>query len=246
MIHRYKMMAVCDAKLKAILSNINIMVGPLLAIFFTLIMRFVYGKIADGTPSTALLAMVLNMGVLFNISMTGMFTTSLCLAEEKEKHTLRTLMTSSVNGTEFFLGSIIPPMFIMVIVNIIVLFVSGLPLNAVHIPSYFISTTAAGIISCILGMVFGIYAKSQTSASTLTTPAMLIIMMVPMFGNAVPALAKLSGYIFTGAVTDMISQWGTHAQKALGIKSILVLAIEFVLISAVFLLIYKRNGFEKE
>lgn len=246
MIHGYKLMAVCDAKFKAILNNMNIMVGPLLAIFFTLAMRFLYGRVTDGDIPPELFATVLNMGVLFNITMTGMFTTSLCLAEEKEKHTLRTLMTSSVNGNEFFLGSIIPPMVIMVIVNVIILYASGLPLERIHMPSYFIATTASGIISCILGMVLGIFAKSQTSASTITTPAMLVILLIPMFGNAVPSLAKISGYLFTGTVTDMINQWGTDAQKALGTKNILVLAAEFILITMVFLFIYKRNGFEKE
>ena len=36
-----------------------------------------------------------------NTSMTGIYCVAASLAEEKEKHTLRTLMTSSVNGLEF-------------------------------------------------------------------------------------------------------------------------------------------------
>lgn len=246
MIHGHKLMAVCDAKLKAILNNMNILVGPLLAVFFTLAMRFMYSNIFDGPMNDSLYCMILNLGLLFNICMTGMFITSLSLAEEKEKHTLRTLMTSSVSGIEFFLGSILPPMFIMIIINVLLLPVSGISLDIVNLPSYLIASTLSGVISCILGMVLGIFAKSQASASTLTTPAMLLFLCVPMFGSQIESLQTFSGFLFTGAVSDMVYAWNKHAGQFISLKSILVLVIELILITCIFLYIYKRNGFEKD
>ena len=68
-------------------------------------MKILYRSIADGKINMD--GYALSLGVLMNISM-SVYCTAAALAEEKEKNTLRTLMTSSVNGLEFFLGSIIP------------------------------------------------------------------------------------------------------------------------------------------
>ena len=51
--------------------------------------------------------------------MTGIYCVAASLAEEKEKHTLRTLMTSSVNGLEFFIGSLLPALLLLMIVNVL-------------------------------------------------------------------------------------------------------------------------------
>ena len=246
MIHVHKLTAVCETKLKAILYNMNIMIAPLLSVGFTVLMKIVFGQIAEEGMPSVMMGNVLNFGVLFNICMTGMFTTSLSLAEEKEKHTLRTLMTSSVNGAEFFLGSIIPPMIIMILVNLCILPISGMPAETIHIPSYLLVTTLAGLASCILGLVVGIFAKNQASASTLTTPALMILLMVPMFGPMIKSISKVSDFLFTGVVTNMITKWAEGEKESVGIFGIAVLVIETALTAVVFLWIYKKNGFEKE
>ena len=61
-------------------------------------------------------------GVLMNICMTGIYCVAALLAEEKKKHTLRTLMTSSVNGLEFSIGSLLPSLALLIIVNVLCVF----------------------------------------------------------------------------------------------------------------------------
>ena len=63
-----------------------------------------------------------------NTSMTGIYCVAASLAEEKEKHTLRTLMTSSVNGLEFFIGSLLPALLLLMIVNVLCVFLAGVSL----------------------------------------------------------------------------------------------------------------------
>ena len=102
-LHLRKLSAILEMKFRALLSK-NFIIGPIFAIGFSFLMDRIYNIITDGAVDMS--GMALAMGVLMNICMTGVYVTAACLAEEKEKYTLRTLMTSSVNGLEFCLGSL--------------------------------------------------------------------------------------------------------------------------------------------
>lgn len=182
-----KLLAVTEMKARALFDK-NVIIVPIMILGITILMRFVYGAMMDGKELPAqLLATVLNLGLTMNITMTGTFVTSAALAEEKEKHTLRMLMTSSVNGIEFFLGSIIPPFIEIMILNIALIPISGIFLASIPLGMYLLATALASITSCILGMLLGIYAKNQMSASTLTTPVILVFMLIPSFSAFIPS-----------------------------------------------------------
>ena len=103
-IHFRKLSAVTEMKMRTLMSK-NFIIMPIFSLGFTFLMKILYRSIAAGKITMA--GYALSLGVLMNISM-SVNCTAAALAEEKEKITLRTLMTSSVNGLEFFLGSIIP------------------------------------------------------------------------------------------------------------------------------------------
>ena len=84
-------------------------------------------------------------------------------------------MTSSVNGLEFFLGSIIPVIILSTAVNVLCVFIVQLTLSGSQWGAYLIITTVCTFIASVVGMIFGIYAKTQVSASTITTPALINI-----------------------------------------------------------------------
>lgn len=190
-----KVSAVMWAKSRA-LTDKNMILGPVMILGLTVGMRFLYQSMRNGEPLTpTLLSMVLNLGLNMNITMTGMFGTSAALAEEKEKFTLRALMTSSVSSLEFFVGSILPPFLEIMAVNVALIPVSGVSMAMINVPLYLLVTAIASVTSCIIGMIIGIFAKNQMSASTLTSPAMLVFMLIPTFGNFTPFLEKLSGFL---------------------------------------------------
>ena len=96
-LHMNKIMAIAQVKTKAFMGK-NCIIMPLFALGFTLLMRILYGKMANGGSSAdSMNAYALSMGLVMNIGMCGIYCTSLLLAEEKENKTLRVLMTSSVN-----------------------------------------------------------------------------------------------------------------------------------------------------
>ena len=241
-----KVCAVVWAKSRA-LTDKNIILAPLMILGITVGLRYLYGAMMEGEAlSPSLMAMVLNLGLTMNITMTGMFVTSAGLAEEKEKHTLRALMTSSVNGLEFFLGSLIPPFLETQFVSILLIPVSGLSLAQIDLVQYVLVTSIASITSCILGMIVGIFAKNQMSASTLTSPLIFVFMLIPVFGNMLPVFQNMSRFLFTGVVSNLVSCYANGDAYSLGLLDVTVLLGEIILAVGIFVMCYRRNGYEVE
>ena len=93
-------------------------------------------------------------------------------------------------------------------------------------------------------MIFGIFAKTQVSASTITTPALLIFMMIPMFSGFGETLEKVSGLLFTGIIFNAIANID-NGLPVTDMKGIIVLAAEFLVSVIIFLALYRKNGFER-
>lgn len=246
-IHLNKVLAIAQVKTKAFMGK-NCIIMPLFAIGFTFLMRFIYGNIAKSSPAGPefMNALALSMGLVMNIGMSGIYCPSLLLAEEKEKHTLRVLMTSSVNSLEFFLGSTLPVFIITAAINFLLLPISGFMITGTSLALFALVTVIASLTSCVIGMLLGIFAKNQVSAGTITTPVLLLLMLIPMFSNFVEMLENLSKFVFTGVVMDMIMNLANHSDKILDGSSIVVMVVEAVLVIILFMFFYKKNGFEAD
>ncbi|GAA0791792.1 ABC transporter permease subunit [Faecalicatena orotica] len=241
-----KLMTVTEMKTKALFDK-NVILIPVMVLGITVIMKLVYSAMLDGKEiPPMLLGVILNLGLTMNITMTGTVVTSTLLAQEKEKHTLRTLMTSSVSGVEFFLGSMIPPLAEIMLVNIILIPLSGISFAAINLGMYVLATLLASLTSCILGMLVGIFARSQMSAGTLTTPLILVFMLVPTFASIVPSIQKVSRFLYTGVIAEMASAYASGKTFHMSALHMIVLAGEILLAFLLFLLCYKKNGYEKE
>ena len=238
-----KLTAIMDIKSRTLFSK-NFIIMPIFSLGFTFLMRVLYKSIL-GEAAGTMTAYALSIGVLMNICMSGVYCVAASLAEEKEKHTLRTLMTSSVNGLEFFLGSLIPAILMMMFVNIACVFLSGFSMNPAQWAGYLFISTACSIAGAIIGMIFGIFSKNQMSAGTATTPVLLIFMMIPMFSQLNDTLGTISGFLFTGILSDAISNIGRQT-ALLSIRSGVILTAEILLTVILFLMLYKKKGFDAD
>jgi len=93
-----KTWAVAAIKYEALVHNMAVLTGPFMTIGLVLLMRFIYQDKSDGTINPEALASLLVLGISLNMCMNGVAMVSSLIAEEKEKHTLRVLMTASVTG----------------------------------------------------------------------------------------------------------------------------------------------------
>lgn len=246
MIHRNKLTAIMEMKTKALFSK-NFIIMPIFAIGFTLVMKFVYSSMVDDESITEWLqAYALALGALMNITMTGIYCVSAVLAEEKEKHTLRALMTSSVNGLEFFLGSLIPIIVMLVVVNSIIVLVAGVPMTGTEWGIYIAISFLCAVASAVIGMIFGIFSKNQITAGTITTPALLIFMMIPIFSALNDFAGKISDFLFTGVMMTAIQNIAEGNRTIVDLPHMIVLLAEIAAAVICFLIIYRKNGYDSE
>ena len=239
-----KVSAIFMMKLQTILKNPSILLGPVMAIAFVLIFKYVMPKeVLESPDGSYLLTYFLTLGVLFNIMMTGIMASALPLAEEKEKNTLRVLMTSSVNKAEFFIGSLVPVLIVMIIVNLIILPISGV--DIINIPVYILVTTVGSIITVILGFIIGLVSKNQMSTSLTATPFMLVFLLFPMFSTFNEGLATVSKFIYTGALNNILQKLAAQDPYPVTIENIIVIIAWLVISILLFIVAYRKNGIDK-
>lgn len=241
-----KLMAVAKVKWINISRNTVIMLGPIMTLGIVWACKILYGINTNGELSPELVSVLLTLGISTNVCSDGFIMVGTVIAEEKEKHTLHTLMTSSITGMQYFIGSIIFPLLLTMAINFAILWISGVSIQASFMPVFLIVNIAVSVISCVIGMIVGICAKNQMNASLISSPIMIVFMMIPLFGNMSEKLHKLSSFLFTGVMTEMTSSFASGIGYVLKPLDIAVLIGELVISVLIFLLLYKRNGYEKD
>lgn len=239
-----KTRAVFALKTKMIISNKSVLFGPVMAIGFVLLFKAIM-PVPEGEGAEFFQSYYLNIGVIFNTLMTGLMASALPLAEEKEKNTLRVLMTSSINSAEFFIGSLAPVFIMTEAVNIIILPVSQAA--GVSLPLYLLLTSVSVLITILLGAGMGLAGKDQTSASLMLTPLMLLLMLPSMMGDmtGIAWMSLLAKFTYSGAMSGCISALaagGPIPEPALNIG---VFAGWAVIAAAAFVLLYRRNRIDR-
>ncbi len=190
--HINKLTAVAQIKWICISRNTAIMIGPLLTVVMVWMFKTLYSINSGGDLSPILVSLILSLGISLNLCMDGFLMVRTAIAEEKEKHTLRVLMTSSVTGMQYFIGSILFPFVLMNILNIVVLVISGISMSQVSVVAFLLVSAAASLISCVMGMIAGLCAKNQMNANLISYPLVIVLMMIPMFGNLSEKLHHIS------------------------------------------------------
>lgn len=241
-----KFTAVARIKWLCISRNMMIMLGPVLVIAMVWGLRSLYGIRSGGELAPVLTGLVMSLGITMNICMDGFVMVGTEIAEEKEKHTLRVLMTSSITGFQYFVGSIIFPFVLTVAVNFLVVWISKVPLGQVSLLEFSLVSIAASLISCVIGMIVGICASNQMNASLIAYPFMMIFMMIPIFGNMSEGLHRISRFLFTGVLTEMTDCLASGEKYSIEPLDIAVLAGELIISVLVFLILYKKNGYERD
>ena len=130
---------------------------------------------------------VLSIGLLMNLSLLPLSATSMMIAEEKEKHTLRTLMLSNVSAVEFLLSKALVIFLLMQAVNLGVYAMVG---RVVPLPYFLLVTTCAAPCGILLGALIGLVAKNQMSTGMFSAPLALLLMLPAMFAQLHGCMAR--------------------------------------------------------
>ncbi|WP_147803313.1 ABC transporter permease [Alkalicoccus halolimnae] len=243
-----KVNAIFQLKIKLILGNMSILFSPVFAIIFVIVMRNLLPEVdaGEGGAPFSTDGFLLSFGLIFNIAIAGISMSSSPIAEEKEKHTLRVLMTSSVNGIEYFLGSMIPILLILVTTNILIIPASGISFGEIPVLIYLIMTTAASLISILIGNIIGIYAKNQAQATLVSTPILILLTSTPVLRIFNEDFAEILNFTYGGVLANLADSFSLNSEYQWNLTDTGVLIVSLFLALGIFIYAYKKNGLDNE
>lgn len=239
-----KFTAIFQMKLSTILKNRNIMIVPLMALGFVILMGALMPHQDTHEIGMTKEGFILGFGLSFNIIMGGIMMSSYPLAEEKEKKTLRVLMTSSVTNLEFFFASLLPPLLVMTVVNILLIPAANLSFSDIPLITYFLMTTICGAISLIIGLIIGLTAKDQMQAGLIGMPVMLVLTLLPNFAALNQEIGKISIFTYPGVLNKFVQSALMGVDYSWNFKDSLVLLVWLIISSLIFMSAYKKNGLD--
>ncbi|WJE17144.1 ABC transporter permease [Halobacillus sp. ACCC02827] len=241
-----KIKAIVGMKFQTLLSNTSVMLAPILALGFVFAIKNLMPDldVSEEGINFSTNAYALSFGIVFNIAIAGISMSSGPLAEEKEKNTLRVLMTSSVNGLEYLIGTLLPPLLILILVNILMIPVSGSSFGDVQFGSYLLLTTVASLISLIIGYIIGILTKNQTQTSLYTMPITLLLTSVPALKLFQEDLSAMLDYTYTGVLTNFSNSIYSEIGYQWNLTDISVFSGWFIISLVIFIFAYKKNGLD--
>lgn len=245
--HWQKIQAIAQLKLHMIIHNLSISFIPAFSMLMVYLLRLIIHDQSTAADAASAMggAYLLSFGLLFNTVMGGIMMCSGPLAEEKEKHTLRVLMTASVSGLDFFIGSALPVLVIIEVVNVLMIPIAGVAWSVIPWGSFLLISTICALVSMLLGYMTGILSKNQTQAGIVSMPLLLIFTMLPFFRVLNHTLEMLANLTYSGILTRLVDQTlgqGYHWD----FQDIAVLLIWLVIGMGLFLYAYRRNGLDSD
>lgn len=238
--------AIMGLKFQTILSNLSMMSNPIIALMIVMVFRRVMANLPQANGVFRVDAFLLGLGLIMNIVSGGLMISSTSIAEEKEKHTLRVLMTSSVKSNEYLVGSLIPTFSIIMIVNLLLIPASGIAYSAIDLPVFLLITAAGTLISIILGFVVGILTKDQTQSGVICTPLLLVFTMLPQLRFFSSTIDKVSSYSYSGVIAGYVDGIFSKEGYSLNALDLVTMAVWFVLGIVIFLIAYRKRGMESD
>lgn len=193
-----------------LLKNPTMLVVCLLPIAFMALYSFMVGDAAGDAGITAeqqaavgpvIGQFMLGSSLCMTVGMVCTMTVLYGIAEEKEKRTLRTLMLANVGASQVVASKAVVALVASAAVNAVCFFVAG------GEPGMLGAYLALGIVGSLpvilFSLVLGLASRDQMTAGVYSVPVLLVA-LVPMFGMANETIEKVSHWLPTGGVYDLI------------------------------------------
>ncbi|MBQ7942640.1 MAG: ABC transporter permease [Lachnospiraceae bacterium] len=171
----YKVSALFKLGMEDLTKNMSVFIYVLLP----LVMGLLYSNLDGISPEYNY-----SFSVLMNLAVIPVTLMGTIIAEEKEKNTLRTLMLNDVKALEILSAKALICLIFMLLDNILLFFIVGLPMNLFVL--YQIPAVFTAIALLFFGAFVGLMAKNQMSAGLLSLPFMVVFLaplFVQMMGN---------------------------------------------------------------
>lgn len=186
-----------------LLKNPTMVVSCVLPVGFALIYRFMWADMGvDAQPGAAdfMTRMLLTTALCMAVGMVCTLTVVSGIAEEKEKHTLRTLMLANVSAEQMLASRGLVTLLAIGVVDAACYLVIGQP--PAGLPAFLAIGMAGSVPIVLLSLLLGLVARDQMSAGVLSMP-ILIAGIAPMFAQMVDGLSDIAPYLPTGGMNEL-------------------------------------------
>lgn len=229
----YKIKALFKLGIEDLTKNANVFVYIIMPLAFSLL----YSNM-DTIPKD----FVFSLSVLLNLSMVPVALMGTIIAEEKEKHTLRTLMLNDVSATEILFAKALICMLFVMLNNILMYFIVDFSIN--NFISYQVIAFLVSLSVIFFGALVGLLAKNQMSAGLLSIPFMAIF-MAPIFINMTKSkfAANISSLLPTDAMMEIFDVIPKNNFTLVNtLTELIVILVWLVLSILLFNIVYKKVG----
>ena len=124
----------------------------------------------------------------------------------KRKKTLKTLLLSGVNTSEYLLSTLVVPIVLTVVYLTLTPLILDVPID--HLVNYCLVGSATALVIALLYLLLGLLVKSQVMAQVVAVPTMLISAFLPMLSGMDKTVAKVTDYSFMGLLRSFFYQMG--------------------------------------
>ena len=164
---------------------------------------------------------------------------SAIISEEKEKNTLRVLMMSNVKPFQYLVG-VGFYVWLMCMAGAAVFAVCG-GYEGMDFCVFMLIMSVGILLSSLIGAVIGVFSKNQMAATSVTVPVMMVFSFLPMLSMFNESIKNIARITYSQQMSILINGIGTVDIKA---ESVVVIALNFVIMAALFAAAFKKKGLE--
>ncbi|PNV64391.1 hypothetical protein C2L80_12155 [Rubneribacter badeniensis] len=232
-----KTSALLGKDMKDLVKNPTVLLGCLLPVGFIALYSQTMGD-ASGEAADAARHQFLTMALFMTVGMTGCMTALYTIAEEKEKHTLRTLMLANVSAAQVIASRAVVSLTAIVVAQAACFAVLRAPIDL--LAPYLLLGILSGLPVVMLSLVLGLASRDQMTAGVYSVP-LILVAFLPMFAPLNETLAKATPYCPTGGAQELLNLAADGALFTADALQPLVVTLVWVAVGAAALaLLYKR------
>ena len=164
---------------------------------------------------------------------------SAIISEEKEKNTLRVLMMSNVKPFQYLVG-VGFYVWLMCMAGAMVFAVCG-GYEGMDFCVFMLIMSVGILLSSLIGAVIGVFSKNQMAATSVTVPVMMVFSFLPMLSMFNESIKNIARITYSQQMSILINGIGAVDIKA---ESVVVIALNFVIMAALFAAAFKKKGLE--
>lgn len=236
-----KLGVLVEKDVKDLVKNPTMLLSIIMPVGFTFLYRMFFGEDAlsggDAEVGAALRYVLLSLGMGMSVGMGASMVLIYGIAEEKEKHTLRTLMLANVSAEQIIAAKGLVALALTVLAELACFGVAGAPWSLCA--PYLACGIAAAVPMILLSLVAGLASRDQMTAGLYSVP-ILLLALAPMFGYD-ESIRSVVRFGPTGGADELLRLMLNGNLSLASAAVPLAVIAGWVLVSAIaFKLLYKR------